>query len=151
MLRAPEAEARSLALALIELKEKTTLCSSCQNVTEQDPCGICTDGMRDQATICVVEEPLDILAIERTRGFRGLYHVLHGVLSPMEGVGPDDLKINQLVARLRNGSVKARPSITVERTGATSMIFRLHWPGLPHEAVMRGLRLLGEKVRPLVR
>jgi recombination protein RecR len=106
MLRAPEAEARTLALALIELKEKTTLCSVCQNVTEEDPCGVCTDTVRDHTTICVVEEPLDILAIERTRGFRGLYHVLHGVLSPMEGIGPDDLKINQLVSRLRNGNVR---------------------------------------------
>lgn len=106
VLRAPEAEARTLAQALIELKEKTTLCSVCQNVTEEDPCGVCTDTVRDRATICVVEDPLDILAMERTRGFRGLYHVLHGVLSPMDGVGPDDLKLNQLVARLRNGNVR---------------------------------------------
>jgi recombination protein RecR len=106
MLRASEAEARALAQALIELKERTTLCSLCQNVTEEDPCGICTDTQRDHSTICVVEEPLDILAIERTRGFRGLYHVLHGVLSPMEGVGPDDIKVNELVARLRNGTVR---------------------------------------------
>jgi recombination protein RecR len=105
LLRASEAEARALAQAIVELKERTTLCSVCQNVTEQDPCGICTDTQRDRATICVVEEPLDILAIERTRGFGGLYHVLHGVLSPMEGVGPDDLKLDQLVARLRNGGV----------------------------------------------
>jgi recombination protein RecR len=106
MLRASEGEARALAQALIDLKEKTTLCSVCQNVTEQDPCGVCTDTTRDQTMVCVVEEPLDILAMERTRGFRGLYHVLHGVLSPMEGVGPDDLKIDQLVARLRNGTVR---------------------------------------------
>jgi recombination protein RecR len=106
MLRATEAEARSLAQALIDLKERITLCSICQNVTEIDPCGICTDTARDATTICVVEEPLDILAMERTRGFRGLYHVLHGVLSPMEGIGPDDLKLNELVARLRNGSVR---------------------------------------------
>ncbi len=105
MLRASESEARALAIALIDLKEKTTLCSVCQNVTERDPCGVCTDEMRDRTTICVVEEPLDILAIERTRGFRGLYHVLHGVLSPMDGVGPDDLKLNQLVTRLRDGGV----------------------------------------------
>lgn len=106
MLRAPEAEARALAQAIVELKERTTLCSVCQNVTEQDPCAVCTDPVRDRTAICVVEDPLDILAMERTRGFRGLYHVLHGVLSPMEGVGPDDLKLNQLVARLRNGGVR---------------------------------------------
>ena len=106
LLRASEAEVRALALALIELKEKTTLCSVCQNVTEDDPCGICTDAERDQSMICVVEEPLDVLAIERTRGFRGLYHVLHGVLSPMDGVGPEDLKLNELLARLRKGTVR---------------------------------------------
>lgn len=105
LLRAPEAEARSLAQAIVELKEKTTLCSVCQNVTEADPCGVCTDAQRDRSTICVVEEPLDILAMERTRGYRGLYHVLHGVVSPMEGVGPEDLKLDELVARLRDGEV----------------------------------------------
>jgi recombination protein RecR len=106
LLRAPERDARALAEAIVELKEKIILCSVCQNVTEADPCTICTDTERDPSTICVVEEPLDILAIERTRGFRGRYHVLHGVLSPMEGVGPDELKLNELVARLRNGTVR---------------------------------------------
>jgi recombination protein RecR len=106
LLRASEAEARTLAQAIIDLKERTTLCSVCQNVTELDPCAVCTDTQRDRSTICVVEDPLDILAIERTRGFGGLYHVLHGVLSPMDGIGPDDLKLDELVARLRNGSVR---------------------------------------------
>ena len=106
LLRAPEAEARALAQAVVELKEKITLCSACQNVTEADPCGICADPQRDQSTICVVEEPLDILALERTHGYRGLYHVLHGVISPVDGVGPEDLKLNELVARLRNGAVQ---------------------------------------------
>ena len=106
LLRASEAEVRALAQALIELKERTTLCSVCQNVTEDDPCGICTDSQRDRSTICVVEEPLDVLAVERARSFRGLYHVLHGVISPMEGVGPEDLKFSELVARLRNGAVR---------------------------------------------
>jgi len=106
LLRVPEAEARALAQAIVELKEKTTLCSVCQNVTEGDPCGICSDAQRDRSTICVVEEPLDILAIERSGGFRGLYHVLHGVLSPVEGVGPEQLKLDQLVARVRDGSVR---------------------------------------------
>ncbi len=105
LLRASTEEARALADAIVDLKEKIILCSICQNVTEIDPCGICTDEQRDQASICVVEEPLDILALERSRGYRGLYHVLHGVVSPMDGVGPDDLKLDELVARLRNGSV----------------------------------------------
>lgn len=105
LLRAPEEQARALAQAMIELKEKIILCSICQNVTEADPCGICADPQREQTSICVVEEPLDILALERAGGHRGLYHVLHGVISPMEGIGPDDLKLKQLVARLQNGAV----------------------------------------------
>jgi len=106
LLRAPESEARSLAQAVLELKEKIVLCSVCQNVTEADPCGICSDPQRDRASICVVEEPLDILALERAGGYRGLYHVLHGVISPMDGVGPEDLKLDELMARLGNGSVE---------------------------------------------
>jgi recombination protein RecR len=106
LLRAPESEARSLAQAVLELKEKIVLCSVCQNVTEVDPCGICSDPQRDHASICVVEEPLDILALERAGGYRGLYHVLHGVISPMDGIGPEDLKMQELVARLQNGSVQ---------------------------------------------
>ena len=105
LLRTPEADARTLAQAIIDLKERITLCSSCQNVTEHNPCGICTDPQRDRTTICVVEEPLDILAIERTHGFRGLYHVLHGAISPVDGIGPEDIKLNELVTRLRNGDV----------------------------------------------
>ncbi len=106
LLRVPEEEARTLARAIVELKEKIVLCSLCQNVTENDPCALCADPQRDRTTICVVEEPLDVLAIERTGGHRGLYHVLHGVLSPMEGVGPEDLKLDELTARLRNGTVR---------------------------------------------
>jgi recombination protein RecR len=105
LLRIPHDEAVALAQAIVELKERTVLCSTCQNVTESDPCGICRDDARDRTAICVVEEPLDILAVERTRGFHGLYHVLHGVISPMDGIGPDDLKINELLGRLRNGAV----------------------------------------------
>lgn len=105
LLRASVEEARALAQAVVELKEKIILCSVCQNVTEVDPCGICSDTQREQSIICVVEEPLDILALERSRQFNGLYHVLHGVVSPMDGVGPEDLKIDELVARLQNGNV----------------------------------------------
>jgi recombination protein RecR len=105
LLRIPHDDAVALAQAIIELKERTVLCSTCQNVTESDPCGICRDSGRDRTAICVVEEPLDILAVERTRGFHGLYHVLHGVISPMDGVGPEDLKVNELLARLRSGGV----------------------------------------------
>jgi recombination protein RecR len=106
LLRAPESEARALADAVLELKERITLCSTCQNVTETDPCPLCTDPQRDVSIICVVEEPLDILALERAGGYRGLYHVLHGAISPMDGIGPEDLKLDELVARLRTGAVQ---------------------------------------------
>jgi recombination protein RecR len=105
LLRIPYDDAVALAQAIMELKERTVLCSICQNVTESDPCGICGDQSRERTSICVVEEPLDILAIERTRGFHGLYHVLHGVISPMDGIGPDDLKVNELLSRIRSGVV----------------------------------------------
>lgn len=102
VLRAPEAEARDLAEALLAVKESVVLCSRCQNVTSEDPCRICVDRGRDRTIVCIVEEPLDVLAIERTGGFHGLYHVLHGVISPSDGVGPDDLKIAELLARIRD-------------------------------------------------
>jgi recombination protein RecR len=105
LLKIPEEQARALAQAILAVKEKVVLCSICQNFTEADPCSICLDKGRDRLRICVVEKPLDILAVERTRKYAGLYHVLHGVLSPMDGVGPDDLKIKGLLERLKDGSV----------------------------------------------
>ena len=105
LLRIPEAEARALAEAIIAVKEKTVLCSSCQNITDSNPCAVCASKERDHSIICVVKEPLDILALERTGRYRGLYHVLPGVLSPMDGIGPDDLKIKELLQRLKAGSV----------------------------------------------
>jgi recombination protein RecR len=102
MLRAPTDEARSLAAALVAVKEEVDYCSVCCNITEAgvDPCAICSDLRRDVTRICVVEEPLDVLAIERTGEYHGLYHVLHGALSPIDGVGPDELKIAELLRRL---------------------------------------------------
>jgi recombination protein RecR len=105
LLRMPSAEAQALASAILEVKERVTLCSICQNVTEIDPCRVCSDERRDHATICVVEEPLDILALERSGSYRGLYHVLHGAISPMDGIGPEDLKVSELLHRLRGDSV----------------------------------------------
>ncbi len=99
VLRAPADFARDLAMALVDVKEKIRLCSVCMNLTEGDPCALCSDARRDPKVICVVAHPTDLLAIERTGGFRGLYHVLHGVLSPLEGVGPDDLRMRELLAR----------------------------------------------------
>jgi len=106
LLRAPEEEARALAQAILEMKEKITFCSTCQNVTDRDPCAICANPERDSTLICVVEEPLDILALERTRSYNGLYHVLHGVISPMDGVGPEHLKVEELLERLKGGTVQ---------------------------------------------
>jgi recombination protein RecR len=105
LLRAPAEEARALAQAILEVKEKTVLCSVCQNIADSDPCAICSNSERDHGAICVVEEPLDILALERAAAYKGLYHVLHGVISPMDGVGPEDLKVQELLSRLRSGDV----------------------------------------------
>lgn len=106
LLRQPREQALTLAEALRDLREKVILCSHCFNIAESSPCIICRDEGRDRSMICVVEEPLDVLAIERTREYRGLYHVLHGAISPVEGIGPDDLKIAELLARLRDEPVE---------------------------------------------
>jgi len=100
LLRLPTEDAESLAHAILDVKQRIVLCGICQNLTETDPCALCRSEVRDRTVICVVEEPLDVLALERTHSFRGLYHVLHGVISPMDGVGPDDLKVRELLARL---------------------------------------------------
>jgi len=108
LLRAPDELSQNLATALADLKAKTAFCQECFNITEagREVCEICESSRRDGSLICVVEEALDVLALERTGGFQGKYHVLQGVLSPIEGIGPDDLKIKQLIARLRSGAVK---------------------------------------------
>lgn len=106
LLRAPVDQVRGLARAILDVKERIIFCSTCFNITEEDPCALCCATDRDRGMLCVVEEPLDVLALERTRGYRGLYHVLHGVISPVDGVGPEDLKIRELLARLRDGTVR---------------------------------------------
>src|SRR5207248_3448818 len=103
LLRNPNNLATELANALIDLRDKTILCSVCFNLTDVDPCGFCRNQSRDHSVICVVEEPLDILAVERTGEYRGLYHVLHGAISPMERVSAEDLKIREVLERLRSG------------------------------------------------
>jgi recombination protein RecR len=100
ILRAPEVQARELAQAVLEVREKIRLCSTCCNLTEADPCAICGDTRRDAHTLCVVAQPTDVLAVERSGDYRGRYHVLHGVLSPLDGVGPEDLRIAELLRRL---------------------------------------------------
>jgi len=106
LLRSGQEDAQALASALADLHRHTTLCSICCNISEEDPCAICGDTSRDQHTICVVEEPLDVLAIDNTGGYKGLYHVLHGRISPMERIGPDELRIRELMARLSSGGVQ---------------------------------------------
>ena len=124
VLRAPEEEARALAEALMEVKERVVLCERCQNVSDRSPCHICADGGRDRTLLCVVEEPLDVLAIERAASYEGMFHVLHGVISPADGVGPEDLKIAELLTRLRDADtevaeviVATNPNLEGEATG----------------------------------
>lgn len=143
VLRAPEEEARDLAEALVEVKRSVVLCERCQNLTAESPCRICLDSARDRTTICVVEEPLDVLAIDRTGGYRGLYHVLHGVISPADGVGPEDLKLQELLVRLQHTDTEVAEIIV-----ATN-------PNLEGEATSmylgRLLRPLGMRVTRLAR
>lgn len=123
LLRQPDEQSQALAQALAELKARTTVCQTCFNIAEHSPCVVCADEMRDRAVICVVEEPLDVLAIERTREFKGLYHVLNGAINPIEGILPEDLKIAELVQRVRSGSVRevilaTNPNLEGESTAA---------------------------------
>lgn len=104
--RAPREEAERLASALLEVKDKIRLCSVCNNLTEADPCEYCSDASRAAEVLCVVESPYNVVAVEKTREFHGLYHVLHGALSPLQGIGPEQLKIKSLLERLKSGKVK---------------------------------------------
>jgi recombination protein RecR len=106
LIRMPPDEARALAEAILAVKSRIVFCSQCFNITEVEPCVICRDPGRDRSRICVVEEPLDVNALEKTHSYKGLYHVLHGVISPMNGIGPDDLKIQPLLERLRADQVQ---------------------------------------------
>ncbi|MCD4688462.1 MAG: recombination mediator RecR [Desulfuromonadaceae bacterium] len=106
VLRQPDAEAESLAEAIREMKARTRFCSICFHYTEDDPCPVCTDPARDSELLCVVQEPQDLMAVERSRSYRGRYHVLHGALSPLDGIGPAQLKIAELMTRLADGSVR---------------------------------------------
>ncbi len=148
MIRMPEEDARSLAEAIIAVKERVILCSQCFNITETDPCGICSSPTRDRSRICVVEEALDVLAMERTHSFKGLYHVLHGVISPMNGIGPEDLKIAPPLERLKGDEVQeiilaTNPNLEGE---ATSMyVHRLIEPlGVRITRPARGLPMGGD-------
>ncbi len=121
LLRAPEEQTRLLSDAILSLKQKTKLCSICLNITESDPCSMCRNDQRDRSKICIVEQPQDILALEHTAIYHGLYHVLHGAISPTEGVGADNIRIKELMNRLQNGSVNevilaTNPTLEGEQT-----------------------------------
>jgi len=105
ILRSSKEEAKALSQAILDLKQKITHCSICNNITEENPCAICSNNQRDYSIICVVEEPKDVLAFEKSRGFNGVYHVLLGALSPLDGIGPDELKIKELMERLKKEKV----------------------------------------------
>jgi recombination protein RecR len=106
ILRGNKEEAVALADAIVDVKERIGLCSMCFNIAEIDPCPICSDPQRDRALVCVVEEPLDVLALDRTGEFNGLYHVLHGAISPVDGIGPDQLRIRELIQRVKQGQLE---------------------------------------------
>jgi recombination protein RecR len=148
IVRMPPDEARSLAEAILAVKDKTLFCSVCQNIADRDPCGLCSDDRRDRSQVCVVEEPLDVLALERARCYRGLYHVLHGVISPMNGVGPEDLKLRELLARLRDGGVSEvilATNPTLEGEATAMYIHRLLAPlGVKVTNLARGLPVGGD-------
>jgi recombination protein RecR len=148
LLRRPAEQAEALADALRDLKQKTVFCSVCFNITEQSPCAICRDEGRDRSILCVVEEPLDVVAIDRTGEYPGLYHVLHGAISPVEGIGPDELRINELLARLKAEPVEevllaTNPNLEGE---ATAMyLARLIQPlGVRVTRLARGLPVGGD-------
>ena len=135
--------ATDLSEALVALKENTKFCSVCYNITESDPCEVCSDTERDDTLLCVVEEPLDVVAIERSRAFRGRYHVLHGAISPVEGIGPDDLYIDQLIDRVEKGSfteIIVATNATLEGDTTTRYLERrLAGSGARMSSLARGL------------
>ena len=148
LLRRPAEQSEALADALHDLKQKTVFCSSCHNITEQSPCAVCRDDSRNRSIICVVEEPLDVLAIDRTGEFRGLYHVLHGSISPVDGIGPDELRIGELMARLQDEPVQevllaTNPNLEGEAT-AMYLSRLIHPLGIRVTRLARGLPVGGD-------
>lgn len=150
LLRIPEEQVRSLGEAVLAVRSQTRFCSLCFNITDTatDPCALCRDERRDSAVLCVVEAPLDVLAIERAQGFRGRFHVLHGAISPVEGIGPEDLKIRELIERVRGGGISevilaTNPSMEGE---ATALYIHRQLQGMPVRVtrLARGLPVGGD-------
>jgi len=148
LLKRPIDEVRELSEAVIALKEKITYCRTCFNVTDEDPCRICADPARDARVLCVVEEPNDLLAMERTGEFRGRYHVLLGALSPLDGIGPEDLKVRELLTRLDAGGtteviLATNPNVEGEAT-AIYLAKLLRPLGVRVTRIARGLPVGGD-------
>lgn len=148
ILRSPTDQARRLAEAIMNVKERIIECSRCFNITEVDPCSICNNPNRDQEVICVVEEPLDVLALEKTGVYKGLYHVLHGALSPVEGIGPKDLRIDELIQRVRANKIRevilaTNPNFEGEYT-ANFIKGELAASGMKITSLARGLPMGGD-------
>ena len=148
LLRTADDQTLNLAEALKDLKERTQFCSICFNITEDDPCSICEDETRDDSLLCVAEEPLDVLAIERSRAYNGRYHVLHGAISPVEGIGPEDLKVKELVQRVATSNFQeiilaTNPTLEGEST-AFYLQRRLSESGVKMTRLARGLPVGGD-------
>ena len=148
LLHAPKEFSAALATAIGELKENTVICSTCFNIAEEDPCSVCSSKGRDRSQIMIVEDPLDVLAIERSHSYTGLYHVLHGAIAPLDNIGPDELRIRELLPRLKNGEVKevilaTNPSVEGESTAM--YIQKLIDPlGIKVTRIARGLPVGGD-------
>jgi recombination protein RecR len=143
LLRSGDEQSKLLAEAILSLKRKITLCSTCCNVTESDPCAICSSDKRDRSQICIVEQPQDIMALEHTGIYQGMYHVLHGAISPTEGIGTEDIRVRELMNRLKDGTVKeiilaTNPNLEGEQTAM--YLSRLITPlGIKVTRLARGL------------
>lgn len=147
LLHAPKEEAQVLSKAVTDMKDKTVLCSICFNIGEEDPCAICSDDSRDKTIVAIVEDPLDVLSMERA-GFKGLYHVLHGVIAPMDNIGPDEIHIREILPRLKDGTIKEivlATNPTMEGEATAMYIQRLIAPlGIKITRIARGLPVGGD-------
>jgi recombination protein RecR len=148
LLRRPAEQSEALADALRDMTENTRFCSTCFNIADQSPCSVCSDDSRDRSILCVVEEPLDVVAIDRTGDYRGLYHVLHGAISPVDGIGPDELRISELLARLDHEVVRevllaTNPNLEGEAT-AMYLARLIQAPGIRVTRLARGLPVGGD-------
>ncbi len=143
LMRCPREHAEELARAIVDVRARVVTCAVCQNVSDRDPCPICASPQRDPSLVCVVEDPLDVAAIERAHVFKGRYHVLHGALSPLDGVGPEQLRIRELLARLRDGEVREvimATNPTLEGDATAMYLERLLQPlGVTATRLARGL------------